>query len=206
MLVDSNTWKEEAKASYLLWQKDYPVLTEEVERLTTILQADIYNIGVSLAAALADLSEAWSMYLPLVDYVVAYNKDYDEVMFRAEAKRQQSSSLAQDYFLSRPWLCAMRDVKENLQYKCLKLSHLALDHGIPVDPNVLHRALADVELTHKMLAKLGRTAQDIHTYQSLPSVVVQALIPAPFQDGGKGKSLAVKRGYSWEVPRGTQEK
>jgi hypothetical protein len=100
----------------------------------------------------------------------------------------------------------MRDLEANTKFKCWKLSHLALDHGVPVDPNVLHRAMADVKLTQQMLAKVGVPAKDIYTYQCIPSVVVQALIPAPFQDGGKGKELAVKRGYSWEVPRGTQEK
>lgn len=207
MLVDSKTWKEEAAASYLLWDKDYPELTEEVEKLTSILHSHVSQVGVKMVDALADLSEAWSMYLPLVDFIVAYNRDYDEVLMKNEAKRVDiKSTPAGNCFLNKPWLCAMRDVEENMKYKCLKLSHLALDHGVPVDPSVLHRAMGDVRLTQQMLAKLAVPANDIYTYQCTPSVAVQALIPAPYQDGGKGKELAVKRGYSWEVPRGTQEK
>lgn len=202
-LVDSNTWDPVCATHRVIFEPDYASLQQEITDITGITQDELFT-GISLVRALAEFAEKIGDKLPLVDFVVAYNRDYDEVLYRTEAGRVLCGlTPLGKLMLDLPWLCAMRDVEENYKHKCWKLAHLALDHGVAVDPANLHRAMADVELTMKLLSRVGTTAEKMHTFQKVPWVAVQALIPAPFQDGGKGRDLAVKAGYSWQKARGS---
>jgi DNA polymerase III epsilon subunit-like protein len=176
-------------------------ISPEIEKITGITQAEVDAEGIPLGAAMGMLSHVLT---DEVGYIIAYNREYDEALFRTEMVRHEICALPSvNQVLNLPWLCAMRDIERNYEFKCWKLSHLALDYGIAVDPAKLHRAINDVELTRKMLQASGVTALQMYQYQTTPWAYLQALIPAPWTDGGKGKAEASKLGYSWEKAKGT---
>lgn len=205
-IVDQN-WNHVLSHSGFITEPDYPPLTKEVQEVTGINELMLKLEGVSFAQILTEFSEAAKNLLPHCKYVIAYNKEYDETIFKTEALRVPIGlTIAGNLMLQLPWLCAMRDIEKNYKRKCWTQSHLALDYGIAVDPAELHRAINDVYLMRKILAHVGLSADDIYKFQRTPTVVLQALIPAPWSDGGKGRDAAKKLGYSWEQPKGVEQK
>lgn len=176
-------------------------LSAEIQTITGITQNDLDTEGTTLGVAAGMLSQVLTED---IGYVIAYNREFDESLFRVDTAREALGMLPSvNQLLNLPWLCAMKDIERNYDFKCWKLSHLALDYGIAVDPAKLHRAINDVELTRKLLKASGVTALQMYQYQVTPWVYLQALIPAPWTDGGKGKAEATKLGYSWEKAKGT---
>ncbi len=207
MLVDENFTNVHQRSYLLYLEGQYPEISKEVEELTSITNKMVQTEGISLVDALTKFGKEIDEHLVNVKNFIAYNSEYDETLMHFESTRQPIGlTKLGALMLQTKWLCAMKDVEANYKHKCWKLSHLALEHGLMVDPAGLHRAAADVFLMRRMLEKLSLTPLSIKTFQDIPWVIMQALIPAPFQDGGKGRDLAVARGYSWERPRGSQEK
>jgi DNA polymerase III epsilon subunit-like protein len=101
-----------------------------------------------------------------------------------------------NHLIQLPWICGLRDVKEHNQFKSRRLSHLALEYGVTVYPNKLHRAYGDVELTREMLHAVPTTAEKMYEYQQIPWVVVKAFVTFDQKD------LAKAQGYSWERVHG----
>jgi DNA polymerase-3 subunit epsilon len=199
MIVDDN-WQERGRYSAFVLQREVLPLPEEITRITHITDQMLEAQGIPLRKMFEELAEFLSP-VGTPDYIVAYNREYDETLYNTEFQRLYSQFAGQNH-----WVCAMRDLEVNYNFKCWKLSHLALDHGLAVDPNGLHRAINDVELTRRMLEKLAVPASAMFEFQQMPWTVLQAKIPKPWEDGGKGKSEAVKLGYAWETPRGSKEK
>lgn len=188
--------------SSLLYAKDYPVISEEIEALTGIQKEQVIADGIhpSIAFdAIKDLCETYS-----VGCMVAYNAEYDHAVYKKELERHGIANEAVGKPAKLPWLCAMKDVKSNYNYKCWKLSHLALDYGVPINPEFLHRASADVYLTLDLLRAAKTTAKDMLAYKNTPWVALEAVTRKPWEDGGKSTSLAKAKGFSWEVPKGHQ--
>lgn len=195
----ADDWQVVGEFNTLIKNPANPVLSDEITKITGITQGDIDARGMDLKQALGQL-------LNLVgepDAVIAYNSEFDEGIFRTEMAR---NGFLAPSILKDKWLCAMKDLESNYEKKCWKLSHLALDYGVAVDPAKLHRAIGDVNLTRQMLIKANATPVGMMNFKQTPWIVVNALIPAPWTDGGKGKMEATKLGYSWETPKGTQEK
>ena len=125
------------------------------------------------------------------DFFVAHNKAFDEFMYRNERKRQ---GLDED---KRPWLCSMVDFEHPKHVKCRKLSHMAIDYGVAVNPALLHRAAADTEILVRMLDKMNPDFALAIKDLDVPKILVKAVIPPPWEDGGKGKEAAVTCGFRW---------
>lgn len=179
--------------STLVWSKDYPEITAQIEELTNIKKADVISIGLAPLKMIETIFDI--VRLHKVELMVAFNADFDRQVFNNECKRHGLGDLGI------PWLCAMKDVKSNYDYKCWKLSHLALDYGVPIDPKDLHRAMADVYLTIDMLRCAGADAVDMLAFHKMPWIIIEAITQPPWKDGGKSTALAKEKGYSWEVPR-----
>ncbi len=193
-------WNVLSESSFLIREAGYPVLSPEIEALTGITQQELEEKGIPLSEALFSFGQG----LDDVMHIVAYNREFDQNIVAAEVNRAAAGMIRAGFILTNtPWICAMKDVEANLKMKCWKLAHLALDHGIAVDPADLHRAGADVELTRKVLAKLGESPEKMLEFQRLPWAFLRALIPAPWEDGGVGKGLCQKLGYNWETAKGT---
>ena len=182
--------------SSLIYADDYPEITDQIQELTNIQREDVIANGKHPANVLAAIN---SMAIAHgVQFIVAYNREFDETVYKEECARHKLYSPVGDI----PWICAMRDVASNYNYKCWKLSHLALDYGVPIDPKDLHRAQADVFLTIDLLVAAGANAHTMYTYQKMPRHVLEAVTKKPWLDGGESTAKAKEKGYSWESPRG----
>ena len=203
MVVDES-WDTVATLSCLVNSPDVPPLSEEIQKLTGITQKELTTNGMDIIDAFGKLGE---LVDPEVGCVIAYNKAYDEAIFRSEILRWPMLGMIAgiNWMRQLPWVCAMTDLEDNYQYKCWKLSHLALDKGVAIDPKNLHRAINDVELTRKMLKQSGANLQSMLDFATSPWLTVSAMIPGPWEDGGKGRDKAKELGYSWEVAKGTTE-
>lgn len=180
------------------------IISKEIEDITGITQSEVDH-GKPMLDVMSMLNELVSR--DPISAVVAYNSEFDETMFKAELLRG-------DYFVAPhatalkdvPWLCAMRDVEDNYKYKCWKMSHLAIDKGIPVNPKLLHRALDDVKLMHEILLTTGETFDTLMNYHNEPWIYIQALCMEPWKDKGVSTTLAKKQGFSWEKINGVENK
>ncbi len=180
--------------SQLVWGSGYPALTNEVQEVTGITQRLLDDAAVPPEDAFKLLSDIIPDDL---EFCVAFNRSYDEALFKAEAKRLALGIMrGGNILLQVPWLCAMVDVEENYKFKSWKLKHLALDHGVTVNPKELHRAINDVELTRKMLHSVPTCAEKMYEFQKEPWVYLQA------QVSFANKDLAKAQGFTWERAKG----
>lgn len=200
MLTDNEFRPLGHQMSQLVYDSDYPPITPEVELVTGITQDLLNEKAVVSRRAFHQLG---NLLTSDVEYVLAYNRAYDEALFRAEMTR---GNYFDDPCLHRiaklPWICGMVDVESNYKHKCWKLSHLALDYGVAVDPSILHRAINDVELTRQMLVAAKASPQDMHAYQVSPWLYVKAKVQAPWTDGGVSNAKAKLLGFTWEKAKG----
>lgn len=178
-----------------MWGKNYPELSQEIQKITGISQSDIEKTAISTEKAFVELNT----YLTKADMVIAHNAQYDETVYKKESERL-GISISQS-----SWYCSIQDIQHPDTMSCRKLSHLALDYGISIDPSTLHRAISDVELMGKILLRSNVSPEQILTYSKSPWVYLKACIPAPWTDKGRGKELAKKDGYSWEKAKGSDE-
>lgn len=188
--------------SHLMRDESYPDVSEEITKLTGISQVMLLEQGKSPTAVFSFLKEQLDIHKPEV--IVAYNAQFDAGMVLAELKRGEYEASGELQRLT--FACAMVDVESNYAYKCWKLSHLALDKGVAIDPSKLHRASDDVELMRKMLVQTGTNIQEILEYQREPWIIVRAVTTKPWEDEGKSTNEAKKRGYSWEIAKGDPER
>lgn len=200
MVVDDTFSEPLQGMSQLVWDSSYPAITAEVTGVTGITQDMLTKDAVAPM-------EAFKMLGELVDddteYVIAYNKVYDENLFRSEIARHTASMLPKmNWLLSTPWLCAMVDIEANHGFKSWKLMHVALEHGVTVNPKELHRAINDVELMRKVLQASGTTVQAMHEYQQSPWVYVAAVTRAPWEDNGVSTAHAKAAGFTWQQAKG----
>lgn len=206
LLVDEN-WqpiKNNTGFSKLVYQPETFPIPDEVKKVTGLNEQMLENDGIPLRSMFEELGRYVidTIGPVVINYHTAYNAEYDKGVYEAEWERVYGQHIG----WATPWICAMRDLEPNYAFKCWKMSHLALDHGIPVDPNGLHRAINDVQLMRSMLEKVAVPARAMFEFQQMPWVVLSAAIPKPWEDGGRGKDEAVKLGYAWEMPRGSSQK
>jgi DNA polymerase III alpha subunit (gram-positive type) len=189
--------------SQLCWDIDYPPITEEVTRVTGITQELLLKEAKGPGEVMKMLSDMVETYKP--KYSIAFNRNYDEVLFRYEANRGNFGSLQGiKELLETPWICGMADIESHNQYKSWKLSHLALDYGVTVNPKELHRAIGDVELMRQMMEAASADPDIMYAYQKEPRIYARAITEKPWTDGGKSNEAAKKLGFNWEVPKGAE--
>ena len=162
---------------------DDVVLTPEAMAVNGIAPEDVFG-GIKIEGLFNLLPKE-------ADFFIAHNKAFDEFMYRNEAARQ---GLEID---PRPWLCSMVDFEHPKKIKCRKLSHMALDYGVAVNPDLLHRAAADTEILVRMLGRMNPDFAEAIRELDIPKITVKAIIPPPWEDGGKGKEAAVSCGFRW---------
>lgn len=201
--VENCVWDKVASYSTLIYDLGDDRITPETTKITGITQEEIEASGKPLIPSIELLAK---MGLE-ADMIVCHNAQFDGGMLRETVKRHNLDVHIPciNHMLAAPWLCSVMDLKSNRDYKCRTLSHLALDRGIAVDPALLHRAVADVELMGKMLTAAKADPVLMLEYQQSPWIYLQGKIAKPWEDGGKEKDMATKIGYSWEKARGTTE-
>jgi DNA polymerase III epsilon subunit-like protein len=200
MVTDDSFNPTGAQLSQLVWESGYPALTDEVKAVTGLTEDLLVSEGIPLFQAMSKLG---NLITEDVKYAIAFNRAYDEVLYKEECNRLDGGNggMAKLY-ASVPWLCAMIDIETNYKFKSWRLAHLALEYKVPVDPNKLHRAINDVELMRCMLKAIGTTPQEMQAYQNVPWVYVCAVTRPPWEDKGASTDAAKLRGYNWQSAKG----
>lgn len=199
MVVDDQYQPIGKQVSQIVWESGYPALTDEVKNVTGITQDILLAEGVPLVDALTLLG---NIVGPSVDFSIAFNKAYDEVLFKEEMARVGITTNGLALLFGMPWLCAMTGIETNYKFKSWRLAHLALEYGVTVNPKELHRAINDVELMRQMLIAAGSTPREIHAYEKIPWLYVQANTKPPWEDKGASTDMAKARGYNWQTAKG----
>ncbi len=185
-VVNENNEFRESQADYI-WHESYAPLTDFIKELTGITDDKLRKGGISPLEALEDIHNI----IRDVDYIVAYNKKFDEKVYHSLCARNKVEPL------KTRWICLMDEVPYSNIFKCRKLSHLAIDHGLAVDPKLLHGAFEDVALMFNVIKVGGYKWEDIIKYATQKFVVLKADIKAPWLDGGKQKEIAKSEGFRW---------
>ena len=171
----------------LVWDENYPPISTEVEELVGISSEELRSLGKNPKEILSE----YQRMAQEANYVVAHNgKVFDKILLETEFTRQ---GMPQHHL---PWICTRFDMPYPAKQKCRKLSHIAVDHGILVDPSKLHSAEGDVWLMKEILKKY-----DIHKvieYAESPNIYLISSV------GYNDRQLAKDRGYSWETPANTK--
>lgn len=173
--------------SQLVWEEGDEELSEYITQITGITNEELRGNGIPLKPALAkfaQMTQGCSVFM-------AHNADYDKEVLISSLKRIN---------IEPPpvrWMCSINDLDHG-DLRCMKLSHLALDYGIVVDPSTLHRALDDVLLLGEILRKRNQTWGSVVEYADSPWVFLILQVPPPWEDNGKGKDFAKAMGYRWE--------
>ena len=181
------------KLSELVYSAHYKPLPPEITELTGITDKELMARGIAEEMALQRLLGLMAE----AQLVVCHNVGFDKKVLYAWAKRLGKE------VPERQWLCTLTEVPYEKKYKCRKLSHLALDHGITVHGDDLHRADYDVHLMLGVLLWFYDLPK-VLAYAREPWVYLQARIPKPWDDGGAGKEQAKKLGFSWEKIHGDE--
>lgn len=191
--------------SLLCYASDYPELSAEVVEVTGITNELLKAEGIEPRTAILQVAQAAKD--ANVEFAIAYNAAFDRGMFEAEVKRLGIDTFPEvKYLLNVIWLCAMSEVEQNYKFKCWKLAHLCLDHGLAVDPTILHRAVNDVNLTRRMLHFIKTTAQAMYAFHAEPWVYVRAKTIEPWKDQGRSNQQAKAAGFSYGQARGDDRK
>jgi len=194
-VATNNSWAFAQEGQYTgrMWAADYPELSPEIQRVCKLPSERKNFVGSpSTKEVLANLHSLAGQ----ADYLMAYNAEYDRTVWEQECIRQKVP------FPTTPWLCAYSDVPYPDYYRCRQLSHLALDHGIKVDPEALHGALGDVRLMGQLLSRGGYTLEKILEYKQEPWVYMKAVFNAFGPGGQELKEAAKADGYGWQQCRG----
>lgn len=184
--------------SFLIWDKMYPPQSPEIVEITKITDEMLQTYGISPEEVVADLFALVAG--ENIDAFVAHNAEFDRAVFNHLLVTTQADSQTVALLHSVPWICTWKDVEHPARQKCFKLSHLALDYGVAVDPSKLHRALDDVKLMVEMLGVIKPDWTKLLARSQEPAITVRALVPKPFGpqgDGGKGKDAARAAGFQW---------
>lgn len=205
MVVDENfqpSPQSKALISQLVYDETYPELTAEITKITGISKEMLLSDGVDPMTAWQRLAD---MPLHDIGYIVAYNRAFDENLFKAEVERVGAGMIPMiNRLLQPPWLCAMNDIETSADFKSKRLMHAALEYGVTVNPKELHRAINDVELMRQLLIESKATPQAMWDYQNEPTEYLRAMVAKPWEDNGKSTDEAKKLGYSFQVARGDE--
>lgn len=183
-------WPKEIGFSHFCYEENYAPQTQEIIELTGITDLMLKERGHSRKEVILTL-------LPLMrscDAIMAHNKAFDQTVLENTAK-EVGVNLPE-----KEWICTNLDIDYPKKFTCHKLSHLALDHGISVDPSKLHRAENDVDLMMALVSKYN--IDEILAFARSPWILLKAKIRPPWVgnggDGGIQKEIAQKLGFSYE--------
>jgi len=192
-VYDDGSWVPNERFCSLVYEDGYTI-TAEAEKVNGISIQKLKEEGISLRRAIEEV-------LPLAaraDYIIAHNAQFDLGMLSNQCQLKKIDAVE---IFKKPWLCSIEDLPSNEGKKCLKLSHLAVDYGVTVNPDELHRATGDILLMGKMLEKAKADIYEMHRYSIAPYRVLAAEVTPPWEDNGKSVDLAKSLGFSWEKTR-----
>lgn len=186
-------WRKLKEFSTLCYEPDYPPQNQAIAELTGITDDMLKSGGIPR-------KEAFEKLLPLVheaDIIVCHKTSFDWTLLKATCK------LFGLEVPEKELLCTLTNFNWPKRLTCHKLSHLAYEHSILVDPATLHRAVNDVDLMLRLLAKYD--FEKVLEYAREPWVYLKAEIAKPWTDGGVQSGIAKTLGFSFERVKGVDE-
>lgn len=190
---ESNRFVEISRLSTLCYEPDYPPQTDKIIQLTGITDHMLKTKGVPRATMLDDLLTLVEM----ADIVVCHKTSFDWTVLKSTAK------LFEKEVPNKELLCTLTNFNWPKHITCKKLSHIAYEHGIMVDPRTLHRADQDVELMMTLLSHYD--FKEVLHYARIPWVYFKGDVLGPWQDGGKQNAIAKELGFGWEQIKGVDQ-
>lgn len=188
--VDKGVWHPKESFSTLIFEESYLPLPLDAMAKNGITEEMIKKDGVPFTEAIDGLNKVAHG----VDFVVAHNAPYDKSVLGSQLVRHNLISHVEKIKL----LCSMDDTEAFYGRRCRVLSHLALDFGIAVDPNKLHRAIDDVLLMGMLLNQLGADPDQMWIYKNMPTLVLSTPTKKPWLDNGVSNKAAKDAGYRWQ--------
>jgi DNA polymerase III epsilon subunit-like protein len=178
----------EDKFNSLCWESDYPAQRADIVELTGITDEMLQKEGKPRRETL----ERLYVMMDHADVIVAHKVNFDKTVLDFTAR-----AIGMPAPPTKEWLCTLTNFPWPKKYTCRKLSHLAYDHSILVDPVNLHRAINDVAL----MLQLITTKYDIDqvlAYARDPWVYLRAFPIEPWKDGEVQVSLVKKHEFGWQ--------
>jgi DNA polymerase III epsilon subunit-like protein len=203
LLLSTDDYSAPPGISHLLYDEGYPEQSDTIVDVTGITTEMLLEYGIPFAYALSQMIAMFEEH-GWPEYFLAHNASFDRSFFQSEMKRCKPTLLQaytqeqMEHLFGLKWLCSIQDIHHPDKFKCKKLSHLALDYGMPIDPSTLHRAFDDVTLLACMLEKMKVSWQSVVDRFHKPWLVVRAMIPQPWDDDGVGKAMAASCGFRWQ--------
>lgn len=178
----------------LIWKPGYPKQDPKIVELTGISDGDLQERGVPPEEAI----ENTLRLVEQADIVFAHKISFDRTVLQAHCDRLGIK------LPKREWICTLTNFPWPKRFTCHKLSHLAYEHGIMVDPRTLHRADADVELMMQLIST-KYNLDDVIAYARKPWIYLRAEPFGPWQDGGIQNTIAKENGFTYEQVKGVDE-
>lgn len=192
-ISDNGSWEPVESFCSLVYEDGY-IISPEAEKVNGISIQKLKEEGISLRRAIEEVL----LLAARADYIIAHNAQFDLGMLSNQCQLKKISAVE---IFNKPWLCSIEDLPSNEGKKCLKLSHLAVDYGVIVNPDELHRATGDILLMGKMLEKAKADIYEMHRYSIAQYRVLAAEVTPPWEDNGKSADIAKSLGFSWEKTR-----
>lgn len=189
----NETWEKIDTLCEFFWEPDYPKQSEEVIDITNITDDMLFRLG-------RPRKEVFEKLLPLVhraDVIIAHKISFDRTVLKNNLKAVGLE------LPEKEWLCTLTNFNWPRKFSCHKLSHLAYEHSILVDPATLHRAENDVDLMMRLIGKYN--FEDVLAYARKPWVYLKADVLGPWKDGGTQSGIAKSLGFTWEQVKGVDE-
>ncbi len=182
-----------SELSEFCYDSDYPPQTDFIVELTGITDGLLKEQGNPPREVLRVLVED---YIAQADIIFAHKIAFDKQVLEAHCEKFGIQ------LPKKEWLCTLTNFSWPKKYTCHKLSHLAYEHGIMVDPRTLHRASNDVALMMRLISE-HYEIEKVLEYARTPWRYLKIAIPGPWIDGGAGTTFAKQHGFSYECVKGT---
>lgn len=179
-----------ATVGVFMHEENFPKLSPKIVELTGLTDEILAEFGTCPKKNFEWLERFCKQHK--IDYIVAHNgENFDKPFLLAELDRHGVDATC---LRSLPWIDTRTDIPFPTEPDSRRLRHLALDCGF-INP-FEHRAVFDVLTMLKVLSHYP--LEDVLAYQKLPFVTARAVVPAPWEDEGKGIAWAKAQRFSWE--------
>lgn len=193
--VHEGVWTAIEGVNHLVYYPRYSPIPQEALDVNGLSEELLKRDGVTMDVAVRDISAMLDRY-PDLELVVAHNASFD----KAVIEKNLVDNVLHSRLTMLNWICSLEHIEAVVPRKCKKLSHLALDFGVAVNPEDLHRAMNDVALMGKLLTALAADPVKMLEYKNTPTVVIspKGKVKGPWEDGGKDNAEVKALGYGWE--------
>lgn len=175
--------------SAICYEPEYPPQTQKIVELTGIDDEMLKKFGRPRVDVFKE------QLLPLVekaDVIFCHKVNFDKTVFESTCIK-----LGLDFPPRKEYVCTLTNFDWHEKYTCKKLSHLAYDHSIMVDPATLHRAEADVDLMMRVVLE-KYDLNKVLEYARKPWVFIRAFPIEPWKDGEVQTTIAKRLGFTWQ--------